>query len=75
MNHPKNLQPLPKYLNSSKESKIETGTSGWAHYVKEGKDILPNYRKFLARRQEMMRDLVNKKIKEISKGNRYEVFQ
>ena len=68
INHPKNLQPLPKYLNSSKGSKIETGTSGWAHYVKEGKDISPNYRKFLARRQEMMRDLVNKKIKEISKG-------
>ena len=34
INHPYNLQPLPKELNSSKGAKIETGTEGWSMYVK-----------------------------------------
>lgn len=48
INHPMNLQPLPKGLNSSKGAKIETGTEGWQRYVKENKDISPLYRKYLA---------------------------
>ncbi|QOR21511.1 hemagglutinin repeat-containing protein [Haemophilus parainfluenzae] len=55
INHPKNLQPLPKELNSSKGAKIETGTKGWQRYVKDNKDISPLYRKYLADRQDEIR--------------------
>ncbi|STO94105.1 Uncharacterised protein [Haemophilus pittmaniae] len=55
INHPMNLQPLPKELNSSKGAKIETGTEGWQRYVKENKDISPLYRKYLADRQDEIR--------------------
>ena len=63
INHPKNLQPLPKELNSSKGAKIETGTEGWQRYVKENKDISPLYRKYLANRQDEIRSEVLVAIK------------
>ena len=63
INHPMNLQPLPKELNSSKGAKIETGTEGWQRYVKENKDISPTYRAYLENTQRNMVALVEEQIK------------
>ena len=63
INHPMNLQPLPKELNSSKGAKIETGTEGWQRYVKENKDISPTYKAYLENTQRNMVALVEEQIK------------
>ena len=63
INHPMNLQPLPKELNSSKGAKIETGTEGWQRYVKENKDISPTYRAYLENTQRNMVALVEEQLK------------
>lgn len=64
INDPMNLQPLPKELNSSKGKKVETGTDGWKMYVKEGKEISPEYREWLMSRQRMIEERVKEEIKQ-----------
>lgn len=63
INHPYNLQPLPKELNSSKGAKIETGTEGWSMYVKDSKNVSPEYSQYLFERQREMERIVNDVIK------------
>ena len=63
INHPMNLHPLPKELNSSKGAKIETRTESWQRYVKENKDISPIYRAYLENTQRNMVALVEEQIK------------
>lgn len=68
INDPSNLQPLPKHLNSSKGSKIETGTDGWVKYVKDNKEISPKYRTYLLRQQQqILKDTTEKVHQELFK--------
>lgn len=62
INDPSNLQPLPKHLNSSKGSKIETGTDGWVKYVAGNQAISPGYRTYLKEHQDRIRAIVRKEI-------------
>ncbi|NOL52598.1 hypothetical protein HKX39_10550 [Pelistega suis] len=64
LNNLMNLQPLPKELNSSKGKKVETGTDGWKMYVKEGKEISPEYRRWLAGQQRTIEEKVKEEIKQ-----------
>ncbi len=63
LNDPLNLQPLSKELNSSKGKKVETGTDGWRMYVKEGKEISLEYRRWLADQQRTIEEKVKEEIK------------
>lgn len=64
LNDPLNLQPLSKELNSSKGKKVETGTDGWRMYVKEGKEISLEYRRWLADQQRTIEEKVKEEIKQ-----------
>ncbi|WP_256330909.1 polymorphic toxin-type HINT domain-containing protein [Pelistega sp. MC2] len=64
LNDPLNLQPLPKELNASKGNKVETGTDGWRMYVKEGKEISPEYLSYLEKRQAFIKKKVEQEIKQ-----------
>ena len=70
MNMPENLQPLPKPLNSSKGAKIESGTDGWKKYIKEGRDIHPEYRKWLKTRQQNVQKKASDIIRNYQKGEK-----
>ena len=52
-----------KELNSSKGAKIETGTEGWSMYVKDSKNVSPEYSQYLFERQRKMERIVNDVIK------------
>ncbi len=60
---PRNLMPMPKNLNSSKNDTIELGSQGWTEYKKLGIPISPKFKRFLENRQKNMLKNIYKDIK------------
>ncbi|SUT87953.1 heme utilization or adhesion protein [[Actinobacillus] rossii] len=64
LNHPNNLQPMPKHLNSSKGSKVEFVNGGWMTVTQDGKKvpINTNYKIFLESNQKLMSEMILKEV-------------
>lgn len=64
LNHPNNLQPMPKHLNSSKGNKVEFVNGGWMTVTQDGKKvpINTNYKIFLESNQKLMSEMILKEV-------------